>query len=83
MRQATPEQLARIELEGSGTGLVWPALGVAHYIPGLVAGVFGTRRWMAETGRRGGTRRTKAKALAARTNLAKGGRPRRSRSGKP
>jgi len=83
LQQATPEQLVRIELEGSGTGLVWRALGVAHYIPGLVAGVFGTRRWMAEIGRRGGTRRTKAKALAARANGAKGGRPRRSRSGKP
>ena len=57
--------------------MIWPALGVAHYVPGLVAGLFGTRRWMAEIGRRGGKRRTKAKALAARANGAKGGRPRR------
>ena len=41
------------------------------------SGLFGTRRWMAEIGRRGGKRRTKAKALAARANGAKGGRPRR------
>jgi uncharacterized protein DUF2442 len=83
LQHATPEQLRRIEMEGPGTGLVWPALGVAHYVPGLVAGVFGTRQWMAEIGRRGGARRTKAKALAARANGAKGGRPRRARRGKP
>ena len=83
LEHATPEQLGRIEIEGPGTGLVWPALGVAHYVPGLVAGLFGTRQWMAEIGRRGGARRTKAKALAARANGAKGGRPRRTRAGKP
>jgi uncharacterized protein DUF2442 len=77
LQDATSDQLERIEIEGPGTGLVWPALGVAHYVPGLVAGVFGTRQWMAEIGRRGGIRRTKAKALAARANGAKGGRPRR------
>ena len=80
LQHATPEQLDRIEIEGPGTGLVWPMLGVAHYVPGLVAGLFGTRQWMAEIGRRGGTRRTKAKARAARANGAKGGRPRRTRA---
>jgi hypothetical protein len=77
LQDATPDKLERIEIERPGTGLVWPALGVAHYVPGLVAGVFGTRRWMAEIGHRGGIRRTKAKALAARANGAKGGRPRK------
>jgi hypothetical protein len=76
LQRATPAQLARIEIEGPGTGLLWPALGVAHYVPGLVAGVVGTRQWMAEIGRRGGSRRTRAKAVAARTNGKKGGRPR-------
>jgi hypothetical protein len=77
LKRATPAQLARIEIEGPGTGLLWPALGVAHYVPGLVAGVFGTRQWMAEIGRRGGSRRTRAKAVAARANGQKGGRPRK------
>jgi hypothetical protein len=76
LEHASPDQLARIQIDGPGTGLVWPALGVAHYIPGLVAGIFGTREWMAEIGRRGGATRTKAKAAAARANGAKGGRPR-------
>jgi hypothetical protein len=78
LQHATPEQLGRIEIEGPGTGLVWPALGVAHHVPGLVAGLFGTRQWMAELGRRGGSRRTLAKALAARANGVKGGRPRKT-----
>jgi uncharacterized protein DUF2442 len=80
LQHATPKQLGQIEIEGPGTGLVWPALSVAHYVPGLVAGLFGTREWMAAIGRRGGTRRTKAKVLAARANGAKGGRPRRTRA---
>jgi hypothetical protein len=80
LQHATPKQLGQIEIEGPGTGLVWPTLNVAHYVPGLVAGLFGTREWMAAIGRRGGTRRTKAKALAARANGAKGGRPRRTRA---
>jgi hypothetical protein len=75
LEDATPQQLGRMKLEGPGTGLAWPALGVAHYIPGVIDGLFGTRRWMAEIGRRGGFRRTKAKATAARANGAKGGRP--------
>ncbi len=78
LQHATPEQLGRIEIEGPGTGLVWPALGVAHHVPGLVAGLFGTRQWMAELGRRGGRRRTIAKARAARANGVKGGRPRKT-----
>jgi Protein of unknown function (DUF2442) len=81
LKDATPTQLKRIEIEGSGTGLVWPALGVAHYVPGLIAGLFGTRQWMAEIGRRGGVRRTDAKAVAARANGAKGGRPRKRATG--
>ena len=81
LQHATPSQLKRITVDGPGTGLVWPAIGVAHYVPALLAGLFGTRRWMAEIGRRGGARRTNAKALAARANGAKGGRPRKRPSG--
>lgn len=78
LEQATPAQLARITIEGPGTGVVWPALGIAHYVPGLLAGIFGTRQWMAENGRRGGARSTPAKAAAARANGKKGGRPRKT-----
>jgi hypothetical protein len=77
LQHATAVQLRQITIEGPGTGLVWPALDVAHYVPGLIAGIFGTREWMAEIGRRGGERKSRAKAVAARLNGAKGGRPRK------
>jgi hypothetical protein len=77
LRSGSTRQLANVKIEGPGTGLVWSDLDVAHYVPGLVAGLLGTRQWMAEIGRRGGVRKTKAKARAARANGAKGGRPRK------
>lgn len=43
--------------------------------PGLMAGIFGTKSWMA---RRAGQATSAAKAAAARENGAEGGRPRKS-----
>ena len=54
----------------------WPLLDVDHYVSGLLNHVFGTSRWMAELGRRGGSVSSTAKAAAARINGKKGGRPR-------
>ena len=80
LEDATPAQLSTVTIEGPGTGLVWPTLDVAHYIPDVVAGIFGTRRWMAQLGRRGGAKTSSAKAEAARANGAKGGRPRKRKA---
>ena len=74
LESATLVQLAEVEIQGA-MGLLWPTLDVAHYVPGLLAGIFGTRRWLAENGHRGGSSKTIAKANAARINGAKGGRP--------
>jgi len=57
-----------------------PALDLDVYVPGLVARAFGTRLFAAATGQHGGRRRTKAKAVAAKLNGARGGRPRKRRS---
>ncbi len=76
LQDATPGQLAKVEIEGPGTGLHWPLLDVDHYIPAVLGGVFGTRRWMSEIGRLGGMVRSAAKTAAARMNGRKGGRPR-------
>jgi uncharacterized protein DUF2442 len=76
LQDARPAQLSRIEILGRGTGLHWPLLDVDHYVPGLLNHVFGTSRWMAELGRRGGSVTSTAKAAAARANGKKGGRPR-------
>ena len=77
LQSATASQLARIEILGGGTGLHWPLLDVDHYVPGLLNHIFGTSRWMAELGHRGGSVTSKAKTAAARANGKKGGRPKR------
>jgi hypothetical protein len=62
-----------------GFNLHWPALDVDLFVPALLAGVFGTRAWMArELARVGGQARSAAKTKAARANGAKGGRPRKT-----
>ncbi len=74
---ASPEALGEIEVTPSGSGLHWETLDVDVSVPGLVAGLFGTRVWMAELGRKGGHATSEAKAAAARANGQKGGRPRK------
>lgn len=71
---ATPEQLADIEVSPIGYGLHWPQLNEDYSMPGLMNGVFGTAKWMAA---KAGRTSSPAKAAAARANGAKGGRPRR------
>ena len=72
---ATHEQLRKYKLIGRGTGISFPELDVDLYVPALIEGVYGNRRWMAQLGKKGGSARTEAKRLAARANGAKGGRP--------
>jgi hypothetical protein len=78
LSDADPADLSEIEITPSGLGLHWPRLDADIYVPGLLSGVFGTRRWMAaQLGAQGGRSSTPAKAAAARANGAKGGRPRK------
>jgi len=72
---ATEDQLCAVEILGKGYGLHWEELDVDLSLPGLMAGIFGTKAWMA---RRAGQTSSPAKSAAARANGAKGGRPRRS-----
>lgn len=74
LEQASDELLSQIDILGAGYGLRWDALDVDLSLPGLVAGVFGTKAHMA---RRAGQATSTAKAAAARANGAKGGRPRK------
>ena len=75
---ATAKQLRHYELIGQGTGIRFPEIDVDLYVPALIEGVYGNRRWMAQLGRKGGAVKTEAKRLASRTNGAKGGRPRKT-----
>jgi hypothetical protein len=77
LERATPATIESVVVSPAGDALSWPALNVDIYVPGLVERVFGTRLFAAATGRRGGRRRSKAKAAASKTNGAKGGRPRK------
>ena len=83
LQGAKPEDLAAVEIDGLGLNLHWPTLDADLYVPALVAGIFGTREWMTrELARAAGRARSPAKAAAARSNGAKGGRPRKTaRSG--
>ncbi len=52
---AKAADLADIEISPAGLGLHWPRLDADLYLPTLMEGVFGTRRWMAEfMGKAGG-----------------------------
>ncbi|MHB8283347.1 MAG: DUF2442 domain-containing protein [Caulobacteraceae bacterium] len=72
LEQANPDQLAEVEVLGTGYGLHWESMDVDLSIPGLMAGIFGTKAYMA---RHAGQATSPAKAAAARANGAKGGRP--------
>lgn len=74
---ASAGDLADIVITPTGLGLHWPKLDADLYVPALLQGVFGTKRWMAaQLGAAGGKARTQAKVNASRENGRKGGRPR-------
>ncbi|MGA3081295.1 MAG: DUF2442 domain-containing protein [Terracidiphilus sp.] len=75
---ATHKQIQNYELLGRGTGISFPDLDVDLYVPALIEGVYGNRRWMAQLGKKGGSAKTEAKRRAAKANGAKGGRPARA-----
>lgn len=75
LENATPSQLAEVRIVGAQSGLRWEALDVDHYVPSLIEGVFGNRRWMSLIGKKGGAARSAAKTRAVRENGRKGGRP--------
>lgn len=77
LNDATSKQLAEVEITPSGYGLHWESLDVDLGVPELVAGLFGTKAWMAELGRQGGKAKSAAKSEASRANGKRGGRPRK------
>ncbi len=76
LETARPADLDPIEISPSGLGLHFPKLDADIYLPALLEGVLGSRHWTAaKLGQRGGSVRSAAKALAARENGRRGGRP--------
>jgi hypothetical protein len=79
LETATDDELAEIEILGVGYGLHWERLDIDLSVPGLLAGMFGTRAYMDRMrAARAGATLSPAKAAAARQNGLKGGRPRKS-----
>jgi len=71
-------ELSKIEISPSGLGIHFPLLDADIYLPALLEGFLGSRRWMAaQMGKAGGKASTKAKAAASRRNGKLGGRPRK------
>jgi len=79
LEHANASQLSKIEISPSGLGLRFPALDADLYLPSLLEGFLGSKRWMAaQLGKVGGQRRSTAKTAAARSNGKLGGRPRKT-----
>jgi hypothetical protein len=84
LAQARPSDLSDIEITPSGLGLHFPRLDADIYLPALLEGVLGSRRWMAASlGKEGGSARSEAKAKASRNNGKLGDRPRKGDAAKP
>jgi hypothetical protein len=77
LANASDDELADVQVLGHGFGLHWEKLDADLSIASLVVGIFGSKSWMKELARRGGTSTSAAKAAAARSNGSKGGRPRK------
>ena len=79
LEDAHPADLMDAEITPSGLGVHFPRLDADLYLPALLEGFLGSKRWMAEIGKVGGTASTKAKAAAARRNGKMGGRPKKQK----
>ena len=76
LERAKPNQLDAIEISPSGLGIHFPKIDADIYLPALLEGFLGSKRWIAEElGKMGGSVSSKAKADAARRNGKLGGRP--------
>jgi hypothetical protein len=79
LEDATPAQLSEIEITPMRDGLLWPQLDADLWIPGMLEGIMGTRKWMAaRLGQAGGQATSPAKKAASRANGKLGGRPKKA-----
>ena len=78
LERARPADLIGAEISPSGFGVHFPRLDADMYIPALLEGFLGSKRWMAQLGRVGGAASSKAKVAAARRNGKLGGRPKKT-----
>jgi hypothetical protein len=78
LEEAKPEQLAKIEISPSGFGIHFPDLDADLFLPSLLEGFLGSRKWMAsQLGKTGGRSTSATKTAASRSNGKRGGRPKK------
>jgi Protein of unknown function (DUF2442) len=82
LADAPRSKLRKIKISPNGLGLHWPLLDADLYVPGLIEGAFGSRRWMQQIGKLGGSSRNSVKAAASRENGKRGGRPKEKAAAK-
>jgi hypothetical protein len=81
LESATPAKLQDIEVTPSGFGIHFPKLDVDLYVPAILEGFLGSKKWMAaRLGQLGGRARSAAKRAASKRNGVLGGRPRKGKS---
>jgi len=79
LEDATAQGLGTIEISPSGLGLYFPELDADVYLPALLEGVLGSKKWMAaRLGAVGGSKSSVAKKRASRANGKLGGRPKKA-----
>jgi hypothetical protein len=73
LSKARASEVSRIEILGTGTGLYWPALDVAHSVSGLLEGVYGSANWMKQLHLEAGEHRSgRRKEVVERFAMARG-----------
>jgi Protein of unknown function (DUF2442) len=78
LQNASAKDLSAIEVQAFGLGIHFPKLDADLYVPALLEGLLGSKRWMAaQLGAAGGRTRSGAKSAASRENGKRGGRPRK------
>jgi uncharacterized protein DUF2442 len=79
LENARPSQLEEIGISPSGFGIHFPRIDADIYLPALLEGFLGSRKWMAaRLGHVGGRSRSSAKRTASRRNGRLGGRPKKA-----
>lgn len=78
LENAKPSDLEQIEISPSGFGIHFPKIDADIYIPALLEGILGSRKWMAaRLGEAGGRSTSRAKKAASKANGRLGGRPKK------
>lgn len=74
-----PDDLAKVSVLGAGFNLDWEHLDIQVSVAWLLTGMYGDATSLPVIGRKRGSVASAAKAISARSNGAKGSRPRKKR----